>query len=136
MALIILKKKNMSILTIGYCWVAAIAGGAEAAICDKPLWKHQRRLSGVQKLQFVINLSGSTKGDGFIECCRGSKRRIKEGVKSLSCNASSGLTMTAVTGPNSQLSYSRSGRSRATPTPRSFTWYPFPALSLVGLHYR
>jgi hypothetical protein len=40
---------------------------------------------GVQKLQFVINLSGSTGGDGFIECCRGSKRRIKEGVKSLSC---------------------------------------------------
>jgi hypothetical protein len=22
---------------------AAIAGGAEAAICDKPLWKHRRR---------------------------------------------------------------------------------------------
>jgi hypothetical protein len=43
---------------------AAIAGGAEAAICDKPLWKHRRRW----------------------ECCRGSKRRMKEGVKSLSCN--------------------------------------------------
>jgi len=31
---------------------------------------------------------------------------------------------------------SRSGRSRATPTLCSFTWYPSLALSFVGLHYR